>query len=171
MRNSPYQSLGSEKQNGKVLGGDVMSKDAASKLRDDELLECIAKLPAYLKNSLPPKPAADDRTDAQWLVDHGWIPVEPNAERLAMETDRRGAFMQALAFGMQSNSARKFFSPNIVKEVFMALEGSAIFSSRKSAIMAPRRGAAWKKPSDNPPAVGGCGREAQEEREPQGIGG
>ena len=46
-----------------------------------------------------------------------------------------------------------------------------LFSSRKSGIMAPRRGAAWKKPSDNPPAVGGCGREAQEEREPQGIGG
>ena len=138
MRNTPYPSLGSKKEHGKVLGGDVMSKDAASKLSDEDLLDCISKLPAYLKESLPPKPAADDRTDAQWLVDHGWIPVKPNAKRFAMDTDPRGAFIRAIAFGMTANSARRFFSPNIADEGFMVLQKARDFS-------APEKMELWRR--------------------------
>ena len=129
LRTTPYPNLGSGGHNGKVLGGDVMSKDAALKLSDEDLLEAISKLPAYLQESFPPKPAADDRTDAAWLLDHGWIPVKPDAERLAMDADPRGAFIRAIAFGMAASSARKFFSPNIVDEGLMVLKKARDFSA------------------------------------------
>ena len=109
-----------------------------------------------MKESLPPKPAADDRTDAQWLVDHGWIPVEPNAERLAMDTDPRGAFIRAIAFGMKASSARKFFSPNIADEGLMVLQKAGDFS-------APEKMELWRR------AGGRHGRNRATILQPSGV--
>ena len=161
LRTTPYPNLGSGGHQGDVLGGEVMSKTEALVLSDEELEKAVTALPPYLQETLPPRPVADDRTNAQWLIDHGWVAALPPHRDIVSP---RVSFMQALASDMNDASARHWFSSNITVEGRMVLEKARKFSApekiklweaaggrqgrRKEVILQPS-GAVGKKRKEN----------------------